>query len=202
MQHTAPGRSAQYTATGEAPAASPAPGVPDGTGGAPTVLRLRPPAHRVDPRAVAWWTWQAVLVVLGVLACVAGLLAWLWRMLPLPVSAGAAALSVLLSVAYVTIAPRRRYRVHRWETTDEAVYTWSGWLWQISRIAPMSRIQTVDTARGPLQQMLGLATVVVTTASAAGPVRIHGLDHERAKEVAAHLAATTQATQAADGDAT
>ncbi|MGW2331462.1 PH domain-containing protein [Streptomyces sp. NPDC001700] len=156
----------------------------------------------MDPRSVAWWTWQAVLVVLGVLACVAGLLVWLWRTLPLPVSAGTAVLSVSLSAAYVVIAPRRRYRVHRWETTDEAVYTSSGWLWQVSRIAPMSRIQTVDTARGPLQQMLGLATVVVTTASAAGPVRIHGLDHERAKEVADHLAATTQATQAAEGDAT
>ncbi|MGW0964524.1 PH domain-containing protein [Streptomyces gelaticus] len=202
MQHTAPGTGPQHAPADEPPAARPAPGGPAGGYPARRPLRLRPPAHRVDPRAVAWWTWQAVLLVLGVLACVAGLLAWLWRELPLPVSAGTAALTVLLCAAYVVIAPRRRYRVHRWETTDEAVYTASGWLWQTYRIAPMSRIQTVDTARGPLQQLFGLATVVVTTASAAGPVRMHGLGHERAKEVADHLAATTQATQAADGDAT
>ncbi|MFH8978139.1 PH domain-containing protein [Streptomyces sp. NPDC017890] len=202
MQHTTPDTGSQHTAAGDPPAAGPAPGRPPAPGRAPTALRLRPPAHRVDPRAVAWWTWQAVLSALGALAVVAGLLVWLWHRLPPAAGVAIAALSVLLSVLYVVIAPRRRYRVHRWETTDEAVYTSSGWLWRIARIAPMSRIQTVDTARGPLQQLLGLATVVVTTASAAGPVRIHGLDHERAKAVADHLAATTQATQAADGDAT
>jgi len=156
----------------------------------------------VDPRAVAWWTWQAVLTVLGVLACVAGLLVWLWFKVPtMPVAAVVAvsALSLLASVAYVVVVPRWRYRVHRWETTDEAVYTVTGWFWQVSRIAPVSRIQTVDTARGPLQQLLGLASVVVTTASAAGPVRIHGLGHERAVEIVDRFAA---ATQAADADAT
>ncbi|PHQ52697.1 hypothetical protein BLA24_06030 [Streptomyces cinnamoneus] len=175
---------------------------PDTAGTAPAAPRLRPPAHPVDPRAITWWTWQAVLTVLGFLACVAGLELWLWKKTPLPLSVGVIALSLLLSVAYVLIVPSWRFRVHRWETTGEAVYTASGWLWQVWRVAPMSRIQTVDTARGPLQQMLGLATVVVTTASAAGPVRIHGLSHDLAKEVVDHLTATTQATQGADGDAT
>jgi membrane protein YdbS with pleckstrin-like domain len=41
----------------------------------------------------------------------------------------------------------------------------------------MSRIQTVDTVRGPLQQLLGLSTVTVTTASAAGPLQVKGIDH-------------------------
>jgi membrane protein YdbS with pleckstrin-like domain len=63
----------------------------------------------------------------------------------------------------------------------------------------MSRIQTVDTVRGPLEQLYRLATVTVTTASAKGEVRIEGLDHEAAAELADRL---TRITQATPGDAT
>jgi membrane protein YdbS with pleckstrin-like domain len=63
----------------------------------------------------------------------------------------------------------------------------------------MSRIQTVDTERGPLQQLFGLSTVTVTTASAAGALRLAGLDHALADELVEQL---TQITQAARGDAT
>ena len=55
------------------------------------------------------------------------------------------------------------------------------------------------TLSGPLEQHFRLATVTVTTASAKGPVRIDGLDHERAEELVRKLTAVTQAT---DGDAT
>ncbi|GFJ85387.1 PH domain-containing protein [Phytohabitans houttuyneae] len=89
--------------------------------------------------------------------------------------------------------------MHRWEVTLDAVYARRGWFLQQWRIAPMSRIQTVDTVRGPLEQRFRLATVTVTTASAKGPVRIDGLDHERAEELVRKLTAVTQAT---DGDAT
>src|SRR5690606_3191590 len=105
----------------------------------------------------------------------------------------------VLGAAYTAVMPQWRYRVHRWETTEDAVYTAAGWFRQEWRIAPMSRIQTVDTVRGPLQRMLGLSAVTVTTASAAGPLKIDGLDHETALSVVDHLTRTTQATP---GDAT
>ena len=66
--------------------------------------------------------------------------------------------------------PRVRYRIHRWESTDTAVYTQTGWLSRERRIAPMSRVQTVDFEQGPIDRLLGLASVTVTTASAAGPL--------------------------------
>lgn len=166
------------------------------------LLSLREPLHPVDRKSVAWWTWQGVLTVVVLLACLGGLQLWLWDVLPVAVSYAVLVTAVVLSAAYVVVMPRWKYAVHRWEATGEAVYTAAGWVWQEWRIAPMSRIQTVDMARGPLQQLLGLATVVVTTASAAGPVKIHGLAHGTAKELVDHLTATTQATQAADGDAT
>lgn len=107
--------------------------------------------------------------------------------------------TLILGTAYVLVMPRWRYRVHRWESTPEAVYTLSGWLTQEWRVAPVSRIQTIDTQRGPLQQLLRLATVTITTASAAGPLRIEGLDAHDAAELARTL---TETTHSSPGDAT
>jgi membrane protein YdbS with pleckstrin-like domain len=92
-----------------------------------------------------------------------------------------------------------RYRVHRWEISDTAVYTRSGWFTQERRIAPISRIQTVDTERGPIDRMLGLATVTVTTASSAGAVKISALDQATADRTVARL---TEVAGTNAGDAT
>ncbi|GAA4870599.1 PH domain-containing protein [Saccharopolyspora cebuensis] len=160
-------------------------------------LQLRPPRHRVERRAIAWWTAQAALLVLPLLAAllVCALLippARFWLLLALVVVG-------VLGLAYIGVMPQWRYRVHRWETTEDAVYASAGWLSQEWRVAPMSRIQTVDTVRGPLQQLFNLSSVTVTTASAAGPLTIDGLDRQVAADVVARLTETTQATP---GDAT
>jgi uncharacterized protein len=165
--------------------------------GTTEVLRLRPPRHRVSPRAITWWTIQAAFQVAAVVIPL-GIAAILWgnaRAWLLPGAGVAAA----IGLAYLLVMPRWRFRVHRWETTDHAVYTAQGWINQEWRVAPMSRIQTVDTERGPLQQLFGLATVTVTTASAAGALRLAGLDRAVADDLVAQLTETTQATP---GDAT
>ena len=92
-----------------------------------------------------------------------------------------------------------RYRIHRWESTDTAVYTQTGWLARERRIAPMSRVQTVDFEQSAIGRLLGLATVTVTTASAAGPLRISGIDKHVADRLVDDL---TRRTEAEAGDAT
>ena len=89
--------------------------------------------------------------------------------------------------------------VHRWDIGPQAVYTRSGWLVQERRIAPISRVQTVDTYRGPLDRLFGLANVTVTTASSAGAVRIVALDSDVADRIAAQL---TDIAAIGDQDAT
>ncbi|MGU3501323.1 PH domain-containing protein [Mycobacterium sp. C31M] len=107
------------------------------------------------------------------------------RMLLIHLAAAAVtAVGVLLSVVVV---PIWRYRVHRWEIGARAVYTRTGWLVQQRRIAPISRVQTVDTDRGPVDRLFGLANVTVTTASSAGAVRIVALDMAVADQVVAQL---------------
>ena len=160
-------------------------------------MQLRDPAHLVSPRAIAYWTVRAVPLWILVLV---GELIWWWGSRDHPgLRAALLALTVLLAVAHLIVMPGWRYRVHRWEVTSTAVYTQSGWLVQERRIAPLSRVQTVDTERGPLEQLFRLANVTVTTASAAGPLRIHGLDRVTAENLVAEL---TEVTGRSQGDAT
>ena len=105
----------------------------------------------------------------------------------------------LVAAAYVVVMPLWRYRVHRWEVTDTAVYTQTGWWVRERRIAPMSRIQTVDHAEGALARLFGLATVTVTTASAAGALEIIGLERDRALALVEQLAVQADTVP---GDAT
>ncbi|MEU1225942.1 PH domain-containing protein [Streptomyces sp. NPDC005828] len=160
-------------------------------------VRLRPPRNAVDQRAVTWWRTRLLMttaVPVAVLAVLGALIgpARSWLLL----AAGAVA---VLGLGCTAFLPAWWFRVHRWEVTDEAVYVRTGALWQEWRIAPMSRIQTVDTVRGPLEQTFRLATVTVTTASSKGAIRIEGLDHELAAELAEQLTLITRATP---GDAT
>ncbi len=159
---------------------------------------LRDPAHHVSPRAVPMWTVRALL---GALFPLAAQVVW-WIADDAPdrsVHLLVGAVWALVTIAYLLVMPRWRYRVHRWEATPAAIYTQTGWLSQERRIAPVSRVQTVDLQRGPLEQLFGLASVTVTTASAAGPLSIDGLDLATARAL---VDALTAATVAEESDAT
>ncbi|WP_432037965.1 PH domain-containing protein [Streptomyces cucumeris] len=163
---------------------------------------LRPPRHRVDPRARRWWTVQALLVLSGpaLLTALAlavcsllffpGALPWLGPLLLVVL--------VLPALGYLWFMPRWRYAVHAWELGERAVYAASGWFWRTRRIAPLCRVQTVDTVRGPVQRAFGLATVTVTTASTAGDIRIAGLSDADAEELSRRIG---EAAQLVAGDA-
>jgi uncharacterized protein len=148
-------------------------------------MNLVDPAHPPSRKAPMVW---AIGAAIPWLALAIGQAVWwaLDRRL-MWVHALAGALTVLGIVVFVVVVPLWRYRVHRWDIDAKAVYTRTGWLVQERRIAPISRVQTVDTERGPLDQLFGLANVTVTTASSAGAVRIVALDSDVADRVVAQL---------------
>jgi membrane protein YdbS with pleckstrin-like domain len=147
---------------------------------------LRDPAERVSPRAPVVWAAGALVrgLVLAVVVFLASTVADLFAMTPWAWVGYA-----VLVLAYAVVMPLYRYRMHRWETTERAVYTQTGWLSRERRIAPMSRVQTVDFEQGVVARLVGLATVTVTTASAAGALRIEGLDVPVADRLVADLTA-------------
>ena len=151
---------------------------------------LRPPAHRGHPRARLMWQVLVLTAALVITGVVLDLYALRWCM-PVLLAAYAA--------VRVVVVPVWRFRVHRWEVTAQAAYTQTGWWSRERRLAPMSRIQTVDWDQGPLERLLGLANVTITTASAAGALSIAGLDQATAESLVAEL---TAKAEAAGGDAT
>ena len=165
---------------------------PPPTDGAPG-----PPRHRVAPAARTYWLLSHAAVLL--LAAAATLVpAALWESGRPWLLVTAGALTVLL-LPGVVLAPWLRYRIHRWEATSTAVYSRTGWLGRKWRIAPLSRVQTVEARRNVLHRMLGLAAVSVTTGSAQGAVEIQGLEAAAAEELVGRL---TDAVARTRGDAT
>ena len=160
-------------------------------------LQLRPPQHRIERRAIGLWLLQA-LVFPGLLLAGSIVAYVLWEsarpwLIVVVIGAGA------LTLVSLAVEPFWRYAVHRWEMTDEAVYGLTGWLVREWRVAPISRIQTVDAVRGPFEQLLGLATLRITTASSSGSIEIVGLDADVAARTAERLTTITEQTP---GDAT
>lgn len=156
-------------------------------------MQLREPANLVAPKARTYWritalVWWGILGIGQVVTMVMwdDIAWWRWALL---------ALTVVILLVDAFISPPIRYRVHRWEVTPTAVYTQSGWLSLERRVAPISRVQTVDTTRGAIMRMLGLSTVTVTTASAAGEMTIELLDQQVAADLVEHLTSVAEASR-------
>jgi membrane protein YdbS with pleckstrin-like domain len=159
-------------------------------------MELRAPRERVSPRARLMWTCTDLLRAVAVIVLL--VLAngpWDWFDLP----AWVIVLVGVLLVGFALVVPQWRYAVHRWEVTDTAVYTQTGWWARERRIAPMSRVQTVDHREGAISRLFGLATVRITTASSAGALTIEGLEQQRALEIVDDL---TRMADSVAGDAT
>jgi uncharacterized protein len=152
---------------------------------------VRDPAWPLSRTAIGLWVTQGVIgaVLLGLGALVFALAVPPWAGGPLPVLRWLLpVIAVVYAVVAIGIRPWLRYRVHRWEVTDEAVYTLTGWLTRTWTLVPISRIQTVDVSHGVLQQLFGLASVEVLTASSQGTVHIPHLEVDIARRVADDLA--------------
>ena len=158
--------------------------------------RLRQPRERVSPKARLMWLVNDALrgvVIMAFLILTSG--PWNWWTIP----RWALVVVGVLLLAYAVLVPQWRYYVHRWEVTETAVYTQTGWWARERRIAPMSRVQTVDHREGAIARLFGLATVQITTASSAGALTIEGLDQHRALEIVENL---TRMADSVPGDAT
>lgn len=144
-----------------------------------TAATLRPPNRSVSPRAVTWWRTRSALSFGAVVAA----LLLLGLAVPADWPRWSAAAFALVGLLWTLFAPPARARRHRWEVTEDAVYTADGWFWHSGRVAPLSRVQSVDSMSSPLQRAFGLTGVTVTTASAMGALKVVGLEKQEAQEL-------------------
>jgi membrane protein YdbS with pleckstrin-like domain len=139
------------------------------------------PSHRLAPSARWLWRLQGLVTTAVVLAVTTAVHSELpggtaWMLLPVAVLAiGAGA------------APELRWRRWRYEVRDEEIDLRHGTVRVTRTLVPMLRVQHVDTTQGPLDQLFGLATVVVHTA--AGATTIPALEEGDAGSLRDRIAA-------------
>ena len=130
----------------------------------------------------ARWLWRAqglgvtvaALIAAGVLSEQAG--GAVWMLLPF-----------VVAVVAIGLVPELRWARWRYEVRDEEIDLRHGTVRITRTLVPMLRVQHVDTTQGPLDQLLGLATVVVHTA--AGATTIPALEEAHAGRLRDRIAA-------------
>jgi hypothetical protein len=105
--------------------------------------------------------------------------------LPGGVAAGTGAVLLLLGV---WLLPRRRYGAWGFVQGEDELTVKHGLMVRKLTVVPFGRVQHTDVTQGPLQRMLGLATLVLNTAGTLGSsVKLPGLLHADAEAMRDHV---------------
>ncbi|MDQ3607074.1 MAG: PH domain-containing protein [Gemmatimonadota bacterium] len=155
---------------------------------AATVLTAPEPAPRqLDPRVVTLWRAGSLVstTVMTAVLLIAGAL------LPFRFPFGWVAAAVAtIGVAEALFWPPVKYRAWSFAVRESDLFVSHGVLWRTTSVFPLTRIQHVDTRRGPLERWLGLARLIVYTAGVRGAdLEIPGLALAEAEALRDYLAA-------------
>jgi uncharacterized protein len=150
---------------------------------------LPEPTEKLDPRSRRVWMIGDLIGAVIMTAAAAGIafLLDLWLefgrgwVIGVPLALG------IVLVAWACVRPEIEFRQWRFEIREDEVDLLHGVITRTRQVVPMSRIQHVDTERGPLQRRYGLSTVKFFTA--AGAMEIPQLSAGRADEVRDQIAA-------------
>lgn len=147
--------------------------------------RLDDRERSLDPRMVkVWRVFSALrmvpLLLIGTATGVLTLDRWGWAI--------GLGLLALLGVSLLWYQPAR-YARWRWRLTDLALELRHGVIIHAQETVPYFRIQQIDVIQGPVDRLLGLAALAVTTASASGSVALPGIPAGDAPAVRAELLA-------------
>jgi membrane protein YdbS with pleckstrin-like domain len=138
----------------------------------------------LDPRVRTLWTIGSAgpVMLLAIAATVA-----------LVLLDAAGALVTTIAVAGLACAigaavwARLAWKRWRWSAGSRALELRHGVVILRASVVPYHRLQQIDVVRGPLERLLGLATLTLRTAAATSDARIPGIDAESADEVRRRL---------------
>lgn len=134
----------------------------------------------LHPRYKSLLRIRVAMVVAALVLAVAVLDIGPIRETPLPFGA-APALAALLALAAILVLPARRYRSWGYRINEEELHIRHGQFVRRRTIMPFGRVQHLDTSQGPIERMLGLATLTMHTAGTRGAsVALPGLAHDEA----------------------
>jgi uncharacterized protein len=151
------------------------------TGATGSFLEARP----LDRRVVVVWTVRgaAAFGVLAVAVLAADLAARLGGVdLPGPPGLAAGLLAVVGGLAAWWL-PRASYRHWRYQVAGDALELRHGVVRRVHSAIPYFRVQHIDVAQGPVERAVGLARLVVHTASAGTDATIPGIAADDAEDL-------------------
>lgn len=129
---------------------------------------------------VATVLWSSILLIAIIVACT------LW-FIPDDIVIGQV-LSMVFGVFILInagISPYFRFNRYRYKIDEEFIDIREGYLFVTREIVPIERLHKMETIRGPIDAMFGVAKVKVTTAG--GDVTIRFLEQEKAERIAEGL---------------
>ncbi|WP_089869579.1 PH domain-containing protein [Halogranum rubrum] len=135
--------------------------------------------NRLHPRVQLVWMLRSAIG-----ATVVGVAAFFLNRatleLPVFVPVGLFAVLLVVGIGFAAL----RYRLWGYEVRGDSLYLERGVLTRVRTVVPFVRIQHVDSARGPVERVLGLASTVVYTAGSRGAdVRVPGLTADGSDEL-------------------
>lgn len=147
--------------------------------------------RRMSPRyvtleVVSYLVWLFVFVAVAVVLAVTvpRFPAWLF---PLPVV-------VILAINVILVVPR--VRAIGYALRDDDLLFRRGLIWSRLVAVPYGRMQLVDVRRGPIERMLGLASLRLVTAAASTAVVVPGIPADEADRLRDHLIAVAESRRA------
>jgi membrane protein YdbS with pleckstrin-like domain len=151
----------------------------------------------LHPRVRLQWILTAFVTASVLAGVVAGIAAAI-DAVSLPVYAP---IAVGVIVGIVGVLPAfARFDRWRYEIQPDALYLERGVVTEVETAVPFVRVQHVDTQRGPIARLLGMASVVVYTAGSRGAdVTIPGLAPDRAEALRNRLRQLAIESEPGDG---
>ena len=148
------------------------------------MAHLSPPfgagLQQLDPRVRVLWTIGSsgpvlLLALVGTVAlAISGAVAAL-----VLATAGLGAALALGAAAWARLAWRR----WQWAAGSQALELRHGVVIARESVVPYHRLQQIDVVRGPVERLLGLATLTLRTAAATSDATIPGIDSESVEDV-------------------
>lgn len=145
----------------------------------PSAIELDGTERSLDPRVRVWWAVRrsATWVILGLGWAVGALVQGH------PIAAGIVAIGVVVATLLSVGSAALSYRYWSWAVHDDAIEITHGVVYRHQSVVPHHRIQQIDIERGPLERMLGLATLILRSAAATTDARIPGIPVARSDAV-------------------
>jgi uncharacterized protein len=146
------------------------------------------PSEKLDPRSRRVWLIGDLFGALIITAVVSSLAYGARFLFDVDMGwvVGVPVTIALLLLIWAFVRPEIEFRQWRFEIREDEVDMLHGVIVRTRQVVPMSRIQHVDTERGPIQRRYGLSTVKFFTA--AGGMEIPQLSAERADAVRDQIA--------------